>query len=336
MSERRQGRQAGRHTTQLDIARAAGVSRSVVSHALNGSGRISQATRSRVLRVARELDYQPHGAASELASRRSDRLVVVLPYLDNPFFDILVRHLRERAHQVGRSLVVLVSDLEADLERATVEEARRMRPAGLILPGTRLASEEIERLGQQVPVCLLDRGLPGSSVTTARMDEDLAAEQIVSHLHGLGHRHLAFLAPATPLYERLVTDRGRACARAARARGMSVEQVTCEAGTLPVLRDRPTPLAVVAYNDLLAINVITAAYHLGRRVGPDIAVASYDNTRLACRPEFDLTSVDQNPQLLAGAAVELLTAPDARSSPAERTATIAPRLVVRSSTGMSS
>ncbi|BDA64908.1 LacI family transcriptional regulator [Actinomyces capricornis] len=331
---------AGRHVTQLDVARAAGVSRSVVSHVLNRNGRISEQTRAKVLRIAQEMDYQPHAAASELASQRSRRIVVILPYLDNPFFDTLVRHLRHYCLKARRSLVVLASDLEAGLERATLEEARRMRPTGLILPGTRLEPEEIERLGRSLPVCLLDRGLSDSPVRTVRMDESQAAEQIVSHLREQGHRHLTFLTPAAPMHEHLAAERAGACLREARRQGMSAQEIRCTGGALlaleAALEGRRRPVAVVAYNDLLAINIVAAAHHLGQRVGPDLAVASYDNTRLASRPEFDLTSVDQRPERLARAAVELLTSEEAqgsgRAGRAPATRTVRPYLAVRSST----
>lgn len=346
-------RAPGKQITQLDIARAAGVSRSAVSHVLNQNGRISEATRDRVLRAAREMGYRPHGTVCEPASRRSRRLVVILPYLDNPFFDTLVRHLRHYAVEAGRALVVMVSDLEAGLERATIEQARRIRPSGLILPGTRLEPEELERLGRSLPVCLLDRTLTGSTLRTARMDEDEAAEQVVRHLHGLGHRHMAFLAPAAALHEHLVAERGGACVRAALRHGMSAEEIPCNAGALLALESaldqRSAPVAVVAYNDLLAANVVAAAHHLGKRVGPDLAVASYDNTRLASHPQLDLTSVDQDPEQLASAAVELLTGarrggaatPPGQqdgdhgrdpAGPSASTRMVRPRLVVRSST----
>ena len=132
-----------RPTTQADIARATGVSRGLVSMALSGSGRMKEDTRAHILEVARALDYHPNTAAAELAARRSHRLAVVLPYLDNPFFDRLLRRLRHHAGVAGHTLVVLVSDLEDQLERTTVDEVLSMRPAGLILPGTSMSPEAL-------------------------------------------------------------------------------------------------------------------------------------------------------------------------------------------------
>lgn len=316
------------HATQSDVARAAGVSRGLVSLALNGGGRMSEQTRQRILQAARDLDYQPNGAAAQLAARRSNRLVIVLPYLDNPFFDILVRHVRQEAARVGHSLVVLVSDLEARLEESTIADVLRMRPAGLILPGTRLGAEALERLGSRVPVCLLDRALPGHVVATAHMDESSAADQVVEHLAGLGPRRIVYLTPARILHERLVDDRGLACRAAAEARGLPFSSAACERGALPALEaalpDDEEPAAIVAYNDLLAIDVAAALYQRGAR----LPLASYDNTSLAARPEFSLTSVDQDPAALARAAVGMLTG----GGPAHGVATIAPSLVIRAST----
>ena len=77
--------------TQQDVALAAGVSRGLVSLALKGEGRMSDETRRRILRTARTLGYRTNTAAAELAARRSSRLAVIVPYLDNPFFDVLLR-----------------------------------------------------------------------------------------------------------------------------------------------------------------------------------------------------------------------------------------------------
>ena len=99
-----------RPATQADVAELAGVSRGLVSLALSGGGRMSQHTRERILSAARALNYQPHSAAAELAGGDSHRLLLVLPYLDNPYFDQLSRALRKAAEKVGYSLLVMVSD----------------------------------------------------------------------------------------------------------------------------------------------------------------------------------------------------------------------------------
>ena len=112
-----------RPVTQSDVAKAAGVSRGLVSQALSGGGRMSPSTRAHVLETAEKLGYYPHSAASELAGGHSKRLVLILPYLTNPYFDELSSHLRVAASARGYSLIVMVSDLTshgADLAQYVV------------------------------------------------------------------------------------------------------------------------------------------------------------------------------------------------------------------------
>ena len=184
-----------RPTTQADIARAAGVSRGLVSMALSGSGRMKEDTRAHILEVARALDYHPHAAAAELAGGRSNRLVLILPYLINPFFDALARQLRRAARARGYSLVVLVSELGSaeDIESQTIDEAVAMRPAGLIFAGTSLPSEALAGLAERVTVCTLDRELAEGSVWATRMDEARAARLVMDHLAEQGYQRLFFL-----------------------------------------------------------------------------------------------------------------------------------------------
>ena len=116
-----------RPVTQPDVAKAAGVSRGLVSQALSGDGRMSPSTRARILETAEQLGYYPHSAASELAGGHSKRLVLILPYLTNPYFDELSSHLRVAASARGYSLIVMVSDLlshGADLAQYVVGASR--------------------------------------------------------------------------------------------------------------------------------------------------------------------------------------------------------------------
>ena len=148
-----------RPATQADVAELAGVSRGLVSLALSGGGRMSQHTRERILSAARALNYQPHSAAAELAGGDSRRLLLVLPYLDNPYFDQLSRALRKAAEKVGYSLLVMVSDRMPEREQEVIRQVLQMRPAGVIFAGITLDTGAVLELSQRINLCLLDRQL---------------------------------------------------------------------------------------------------------------------------------------------------------------------------------
>lgn len=328
-----------RPATQQDVAAAAGVSRGLVSLALKGEGRMSPRTRQRIIDTAHRLRYRPNAAASELASRRSRRLAVIVPYLDNPYFDTLLRAMRAYAHRQGYVVAAFVSDLVDQVERSAIEDVLSLRPNGLVLPGTGLSEEELVELSAQLPLVVLDRALPrldhrpDCALSLVRMDEAQAATLITTHLAEQGVRRLLFLAPDRRLYEPLVTERRTACRRQARRAGMGFTSARCDGAVASVLRrhlSAGTLTGVVVYNDILAIEVHAALLSMGLHPGRDVALVSYDNTALAARPDIALTSVDQSLTQLAHEAVECLLTGGSR----ERVRTVQPSLAVRSSSQM--
>ena len=318
--------------TQQDVALAAGVSRGLVSLALKGEGRMSDETRRRILRTARTLGYRTNTAAAELAARRSSRLAVIVPYLDNPFFDVLLRCLRRHAADAGHVLVAFVSDLEDSLEHTTVDDVLSMRPAGLLLPGTSMSEDELTALAGQVPLCVIDRDLETGIVPVVRLDEADAARRIAAHLAAQGLTNLSFFSPAPGLQELLLDERRGACRAAAGAAGLAFTEVTCDDGASAALAraraELGAPLGAVAYNDVLGIDVLAATLAAHLEPGRDVALVSYDNSQLAARRQFSLTSIDQSPDRLARAAITALLSP--ARTPAARV-TVQGSLVVRAS-----
>lgn len=327
-------RPASAHATQQDVADAAGVSRGLVSLALKGEGRMSQETRRRILDAAARLDYHTNAAAAELAARHSTRLAVVVPYLDNPFFDLLLRALRRRAKQVGYTLIALVSDLVDELESSTIDDVLSLRPAGLILPGTSMTPQELRALGERVRLCVIDRTLPQSAgVATVRLDETDAARLTLDHLLSQGYERITFLSPAARLRETILGERVEECRAAAARAGADFTEVDAEAGVQGAisraLADGTGPLGLIAYNDLLAIDAVAAGLGLGLDIPQQLGISSYDNTALAERAELRITSIDQNPDMLAVGALEALLTPGDTSGFRR---VVPARLVQRSST----
>ena len=318
--------------TQQDVALAAGVSRGLVSLALKGEGRMSDETRRRILRTARTLGYRTNTAAAELAARGSLRLAVIVPHPENPLFDILPLCLRGHAAGADHVLVAFVSDLEDSLEHTTVDDVLSMRPAGLLLPGTSMSEDELAALAGQVPLCVIDRDLETGIVPVVRLDEADAARRIAAHLAAQGLTNLSFFSPAPGLQELLLDERRGACRAADGAEGLAFTEVTCDDGTSAALArsraDLGAPLGAVAYNDVLGIDVLAATLAAHLEPGRDVALVSYDNSQLAARRQFSLTSIDQSPDRLARAAITALLSP--ARTPAARV-TVQGSLVVRAS-----
>ena len=335
----------GRAATQSDVARAAGVSRSLVSLALSGSPKVAADTRERIEEVAASLGYRVNVSASSLARKRSTIIGLVLPNLRNAFFEQVAACLGRAAARRGLTLFVTVGSDQPEILHQAVESLLGVRVAGIILVSPWLPGEDLVAIGEEVPVCIVGRRSPGGRVDSVRVDEEAAAHLVVDHLATLKMRTICYIGPRlTDAASR--HDREGSLAHAARATGSAFEVRSCgeDAGpaTRTALQDHSEPLGLVIHNDALAIDAVPVLRESRREPGVDVALVSYDNTYLALREEFSLTSVDQPEERLGECAVDLvcrragLTSDDGTQAEAgtgteARGVVLEPRLITRAS-----
>lgn len=324
--------------TQADVARAAGVSRGLVSLALNGSPLVAQATAEHIKQVANRMGYRVNAQAAALASRRSRVIALVLPHLMNPFFDSIAQSLQEAARERGYVLFTVLGG--ADVIEKELEEVLALRVEGLVFVSPALAADDLRNLGRAVPVCVIGRAGVGGQVDSVRVDEKAAAEKVLEHLRSQGLYTVVYIGPpATRDYN--VTERQQCLMQAARQSGMTLlsledgrelraqleyvanqhltdgASASAPAGTaklaqckqgepaqLPGLASTPAgaKIGLVAHNDVVAIDVLAAL----RSLGLNLPLISYDNTYLAAREEFRLTSVAQPTAVMAEKTLQLL------------------------------
>ncbi len=300
--------------TQADVARAAGVSRGLVSLALNGSPLVAQATAEHIKQVASRMGYRVNAQAAALASRRSRVIALVLPHLMNPFFDSIAQSLQEAARKRGYVLFTVLGG--ADAIEKELEEVLAMRVEGLVFVSPALEAEQLRNLGRAVPVCVIGRAGVGGQVDSVRVDEKAAAEKVLEHLRSQGVRAAVYIGPpATRDYN--VTERQQCLMQAARQSGMTLlsledgrelraqleyvaNQHLADGASASV--SAGTKIGLVAHNDVVAINVLAAL----RSLGLNLPLISYDNTYLAAREEFRLTSVAQPTAVMADKTLHLL------------------------------
>lgn len=328
----------GKNPTQSDVAAAAGVSRGLVSLALSGSTLVAADTRERILATARELGYTRDLGAASLAAGRSPVLGVVLPDLRNPFFEGVVDAIGAEARsQHLLPLVATASDL-TNQEALILTRFRELRVAGVIMVSPVQSISALERAAKTLPLVLIGADIPHARLDSVHVDEDAAARLVIAHLVERGWRSVVSLSERSGPGEVWIERRQVALAEAASAAGLpftSIEGAEDE-GAAPVLRALLTDglaerSAIVAHNDLVAIDALAVLRDAGLRAGRDVAVIGFDDTHLARRPEFGITSVSQDSARLAHLAMAALLHPGAEAGRAGREAVVAPALTVRSS-----
>src|SRR4051794_39344253 len=196
-----------RNVTIIDIARAAGVSKSTVSLVLRGSPMVKGETRERVTKAMEAHGYVYNRGAASLRRARTDIIGMVINDLANPFFAELAIGI-ERALQNSGYIPFIANTAENVVRQAEVVRSMREHgAAGLILcPALDTDAQEIRSLTSPgVPLILAIRRILGARVSLVASDNVAGAARATRHLIGLGHRRIAYVGGA----ERMVVRQDR-------------------------------------------------------------------------------------------------------------------------------
>ncbi|MWB97165.1 substrate-binding domain-containing protein [Agromyces seonyuensis] len=296
--------------TLHDVARSAGVSKSLVSLALRGDAGVGAATRERIVQAAAELGYRSNALARSLKQGRT-RLVGALPSsLENPYHTDVVEGLEGAGVDAGLSVIMVPGAREPERRHRHLDLLLGLNVDGLVVIGSRVEPERLLAVARRVPVVLVGRpeiDLPGIDVV--RNDDEHGAALAVEHLLDAGRRRILHVTSGTGPAGR-ARRAGYEAAMAARGRAADIRVVVSDAGR--ALRDAIVAAcadgydAVFARNDLEALAVIDAAADAGIAVPGDLAVVGYDDTALAARTRPHLTSVDQPRAQMGRRALALL------------------------------
>lgn len=186
--------------TIIDVAQAAGVSKSAAARVLSGSGSASERTRKKVLEAAERLGYRPNQLARAMKSGATNTIGIVVPDVALPFFSAVLRGLTDTARAAGFEVLVSNTDNDADIEARSLELLAEQRVDGIVIaPVFQDSPDAIIRLHQEgMPIVLLDRRMPGlEHLPLVSLDHVDATEQAVRSLIDAGHRRIALVTEAS-------------------------------------------------------------------------------------------------------------------------------------------
>lgn len=320
-----------------DVAQRAGVSPSTVSRALFAPEKVAAATREKVLKAAAEVDYRPNLSARGLRLGRHQAIGLLSPDLENPYFAAVTKAVQARVQSAGYSLVITDSDEDADREGELIELLKG-RVDGLVLASPRSTSEILIGALHGLPAVLTSRYIEGLPAVLA--NEEMGGSQVVGHLRALGHRRIAVVLGPSSSYS------GRHRLVGLRTAADRVADVTLvEVGEFPpyfsggfaaadqALASGAT--AVVAFNDLMAVGILSRLQERGVRVPEDISLVGFDDVSVANIVSPGLTTVRVPRERMAHRAVEILVEclDDGGETSPETVACLPIELVVRASSG---
>jgi LacI family repressor for deo operon, udp, cdd, tsx, nupC, and nupG len=289
-------------TTIRDVAASASVSTATVSRVLSNPEVVAEPTRRIVLKAIERLGYAPNAAAKSLRTAATQKLLVTVPDISNPFFSRIIEGIEEAAQHEGYS--VLLGDTHHDLTAGERYGSMLLRREadGLIFLGHHLPKclKSAKRSLKSMPIVNGCEYSPELDVPSAHINNALAAEQVMDHLYALGHRRIGVITGplASPLSrDRLAGVRTRASQEGAithlsTAEGdFSIESGIAAAARL--LAQRKPPTAIFCFNDEMAIGVLSHARRIGIKLPDALSVAGFDDIRFAKYAMPSLTTVRQ-------------------------------------------
>jgi DNA-binding LacI/PurR family transcriptional regulator len=317
-----------------DVAREAGVSRALVSIAMRDAPGVKASTREHILEVARRLGYRHNRVAADLAGRGAGAIGVFLADLHNDLFAEVFDGIRDVLDPTGRRVVLTVGSRDGSLDAQGLDGLLEARVGASIGLGVRLGDGELRARTALGPLVVATRSVPG--MLSATSDDVAGARLATTHLLGLGHRRIAFLAnpPGDGYLGRRegfeATMREAGLSPQVRVSSYEAALVRSHARALLAADERPT--AIFAHNDRAAIAVLGAAADLGLRCPEDVSVIGYDGAEAAALPGIELSTIDSRAREVGrlAARISLAHLDDEVEDPVSTA--IAPHLISRRTT----
>ncbi|PTM59186.1 LacI family DNA-binding transcriptional regulator [Desmospora activa] len=330
--------------TIKDIAKAAGVSVTTVSRALNGYRDIHPNTRKRVLKIAQELNYRPSGIARSLVMKRSQTIGLIVSEMTHSrmghhfLFDVICG-VNDQATTLGYDLILATTSPHEQQVVPYMELCHRRQLDGVILLGVRTHDPYLQEVLQSsIPCVLIDVPVSGERCSHVTLDNREGAHQAVAHLIRDGHRHIGFINGHREAF--VSEERLQGYRLALKEAGLTGEErvfygdfdeASGSEGARRLLAEHPDLTALFCASDLMAIGAMRELKAMGKKVPQDISVIGFDDIDLAHYVTPALSTVHQPRYQFGTQAVDVIV--NLLKGEKEEPVVLAPELLIRESSG---
>ncbi|MEY8657365.1 LacI family DNA-binding transcriptional regulator [Brachybacterium paraconglomeratum] len=297
--------------TLRDVAEQAGVSVATVSRALSRPEMVSDEARDRIQEISLQLGYRSSREAREIAPGSAGTLGVIVPDLLNPFYPALLKGAQARAREHGLHLLLADAEEAPDGELPLVQTLAP-QVDGILLCSSRMSESDLEAASGLTRLCLVNRR--HRDLSAVSFDALSGVRAAVRHLVALGHRRIGYVGG--PRASRSESERRTALEQV----GAELEVEIVDVGHFPpsipggVSAAEPLLLrelsAALAYNDVLALGLISGLRALGFSVPEDVSVVGWDDIEYAAVSSPALSTVRVPRHRIGALGIDALVAPD--------------------------
>jgi LacI family transcriptional regulator len=295
--------------TLKDIAIRAGVTSATVSMVINNKPNISEGTRKKVLKIAKELNYYPNVIARGLATKKSNSIGVIVPNLASSFVVRILQGIKSTNRDIEYTVQLFDTVGQRESESQLFQRlARERRIDGVILISSLVTEEELQVFAEEsVPSIIVARKC--EHLDSVYVNNEQGAFDATEYLIKKGHREIACVVSSkagVPTAERQngykkALQQLHVAERAELLFEVSEDGMNEGIEVFNRIR-KVTPKVTAVFvpaGDMVAIGIIKEAKRSGVKVPEEFAVVGFDDIPAAEVIEPALTTVRQ-PKLEMG------------------------------------
>lgn len=304
------------HITIHDIAKKLNVTASTVSRALNNNPRISVITKNAVLKIAKDLHYEPHNIAAALRNGKSRFIGIIVPTADRTFFGAFIRGVEEIANKEDYKVIICQSYDDYDKEVQTIDALFRARVDGIIVSigkNTQDFNHFKKAVENNIPLLFFDRTTTDPDVSQVTIDDHWGAYQLVEHLihqgckriaHFTGKKNVSVFRERLRGYKDALSDYGFPCCEELIIES-DLQLSDGRTSMLKLLDLKQLPDAIFSATDYGAMGAMQVLKERKIAIPQQIALAGFSNDPFTSFTDPPLTTVDQMSKKMGNIAAEL-------------------------------
>jgi len=306
--------------TLKDIAKRFDVSVSTVSKALKDSEEISEATREKIKKYAKEINYRPNLNALSLKNRRTRTIGILVPDMLNYFLAQVLKGIEKTALKYDYKVVICITNDSHNKEIEIIEMLSNGSVDGFIIS----IAEETElnkefnhfndALAFKLPIVMLDRVANGVNCDKVITNNREAGKLAVERLAESGCKHIAFASSISHLkvsqdllkgYHDGINNLGRKIDESQIVSVKEDHYSGYENMLLPLFKDN-TIDGIVATSEGVALAAMKIALKKGKSIPDDFSAIGFTNGILARHSNPKLTTVSQHGEIMGATAAKML------------------------------
>lgn len=299
--------------TIKDVAKKASVSISTVSYAINGSDRISEETRERILKVAHEMNYVANSNAKMLKQKKTKAIGIFFNSWFGPVYSELVKGIEKSTHQRGYDLIACSQ--YGDTNSTASKYLRDRMVDGAIILSSSLSDERIKSFASpDLPIVVLDREIQADNIYSLLIDNFGGAFAATKALIAAGNKEIYLFTGPEDSYDAQKRQEGYIAALGYFNIPLDsdllihcdFEEKSAYQAMVSILESGARPTAIFSSNDEMALGIIRAAKEYAIKIPKDLKIIGFDDIQMAERLEPSLTTISHQKIEMGELAAQML------------------------------